>query len=188
MDELLIDLFLEAYEEPPGEVVLDLDVTDDPIHGKQQGRFFHGYYNCYCYLPLYVFAGDHLLCARLRSANQDGAAGSGEELERIVSRIRAAWPETRIVVLADSGFCREWLMAWCESEKVEYVLGIAKNERLKAKLKSELRQASEQYERTGQPARLFKSFSYRTLDSWSRSRRVVGRRSISSEVRTRASS
>ena len=175
VDELLIDLFLEAHEEPPDEIVLDLDATDDPIHGKQEGRFFHGYYDCYCYLPLYIFAGDHLLCSRLRTANQDGAAGSLEELERIVSRIRQAWPQARIVVRADSGFCREWLMAWCEEQRVEYVLGIARNERLKAKVASELEEARERHERSGDPERVFKSFAYRTLDSWSRSRRVVGK-------------
>jgi len=176
VDNLLIDFFLEAHEEPPEEVVLDLDATDDPIHGRQQGRFFHGYYDCYCYLPLYIFAGDHILCARLRTADRDGAAGSKEELERIVGRIREAWPETRIIVRADSGFCREWLMAWCEEEEgVEYVLGIAKNERLKAAIESELEEARLRHERTGDPERIFKSFSYRTLDSWSRSRRVVGK-------------
>jgi hypothetical protein len=175
VDELLMDLFLETQDEPPAEVVLDLDATDDPIHGKQQGRFFHGYYNCYCYLPLYIFAGDQLLCSRLRTSDKDGAAGSVEELVRIVSRIRAAWPKTRIVVRADSGFCREWLMAWCEGERVEYVLGIAKNERLKAEIALELEEARLINERTGEPARVFKSFSYRTLDSWSRSRRVVGK-------------
>jgi len=174
-DDLLIDLFLETHDEPPVEVILDLDATDDPIHGKQQGRFFHGYYNCYCYLPLYIFCGDHLLCARLRSADQDGAAGSVEELERIVLRIREAWPQTRIVVRADSGFCREWLMAWCEGEGVEYVLGIAKNERLKARIESDLEEARLRHERTGEPERIFRSFSYRTLGSWSRSRRVVGK-------------
>ncbi len=175
VDKLLVELFLEAHDEPPAEVVLDLDATDDPIHGKQQGRFFHGYYDCYCYLPLYIFAGDHLLCARLRTADQDGAAGSLEELERIVPRIREAWPETRIVVRGDSGFCREWRMAWCEENKVEYVLGMAKNDRLKAKVESELEQAREQYERTGEAARIFKDLDYRTLKSWSRSRRVVGK-------------
>ena len=174
-DQLLIDLFLEAYDEPPEEIVLDLDATDDPIHGKQQGRFFHGYYNSYCFLPLYIFAGDHLLCARLRTSDRDGAAGSVEELERIVTRVREAWPETRIVVRGDSGFCREWLMAWCEGAGVEYVLGIAKNDRLKARIEEELVEAQQLHERTGEPARIFKGFSYRTLDSWSRSRRVVGK-------------
>jgi len=175
VDELLIDLMLEAHQAPPEEIVLDLDVTDDPIHGRQEGRFFHGYYDCYCYLPLYIFAGDHLLCSRLRTADRDGAAGSLEELERIVLRIRAAWPKTRVVIRGDSGFCREWLLAWCESEGVDYVLGIAKNERLKAELAPELEEVRERHERTGEPERVFKSFEYRTLDSWSRSRRVVGK-------------
>jgi hypothetical protein len=174
-DQVLIDLFLEAHDEPPEEVVLDLDATDDPIHGKQQGRFFHGYYDCYCYLPLYIFAGDHLLCARLRQANQDGAAGSLEELERIVPRLRQAWPETSIIVRGDSGFCREWLMAWCEKHGVEYVLGIARNGRLTAEIADELDEARESWERTDAPTRIFKSFEYRTLDSWSRSRRIVGK-------------
>ena len=176
VDELLIDLFLETHDEPPAEVILDLDATDDPIHGKQEGRFFHGYYDCYCYLPLYIFAGDHLLCARLRTSDRDGAAGSLEELDRIVPRIRAAWPQTRIVVRGDSGFCREWLMAWCEKrEGVEYVLGIARNERLSGVIEAELEEARQLHERSGKPERLFKSFDYRTLKSWSSSRRVVGK-------------
>jgi hypothetical protein len=175
VDELLIDLFLEAHEEPPAQIVLDLDATDDPIHGNQEGRFFHGYYDCYCYLPLYIFAGDHLLCARLRKSDRDGAAGSLEELERIVPRIRQAWPQTRIVVRGDSGFCREWMMAWCETHSVEYVLGMAKNDRLKAEIATELEEARQRHERTDKPERLFKNFDYRTRSSWSRSRRVVGK-------------
>jgi hypothetical protein len=175
VDELLIDLMLEAHEEPPEEIVLDLDATDDPIHGKQEGRFFHGYYDCYCYLPLYIFAGDHLLCSRLRTSDRDGAAGSLEELERIVPRIREAWPATRIVIRGDSGFCREWLMSWCESRGVDFVLGIARNERLREAIACELEEARELHERTDAPARVFKSFEYRTRQSWSRSRRVVGK-------------
>jgi len=175
VDGLLIDLFLEAYEEPPSEIVLDIDATDDPIHGKQEGRFFHGYYDCYCYLPLYIFADGHLLCSRLRTADRDGADGSVEELERIVHKIREAWPQTRIIVRGDSGFCREWLMAWCESESVEFVLGMAKNERLKEEVASELEEARLRHERSGNPERIFKSFEYRTLESWSRLRRIVGK-------------
>lgn len=174
-DDLFVDLFLEAYDEAPEEIVLDLDATDDPIHGKQQGRFFHGYYNCYCYLPLYIFAGDHLLCARLRQSDEDGAAGSDDELARIVTRIRKTWPKTCIVVRGDSGFCREWLMAWCEENRVEYVLGIARNDRLEAEVQSELEEARRAHERSGEPERVFKSFFYRTLKSWSRSRRVVAK-------------
>jgi hypothetical protein len=174
-DQLLIDLFLEAYDTPPEEVILDFDATDDIIHGRQQGRFFHGYYDHYCYLPLYIFAGDHLLCARLRTADRDGADGSLEELERIVPRIRAAWPQTRIVVRGDSGFCREWLMSWCEARNVEYVLGLARNGRLQSMLADELELARLEQERTSKPARRFKELRYQTLNSWSRERRVVGK-------------
>ena len=175
VDHLLIDLFLEAHESPPEEIVLDLDATDAKIHGKQEGRFFHGYYDEYCYLPLYIFAGDHVLGARLRRANADGAAGSVEELERIVGRIREAWPETRIVVRADSGFCREWLLSWCEESGVDYVIGIARNARLLQQLEDSMLQAKNEHDRTNRPARIFEDLEYRTLDTWSRSRRVVGK-------------
>ena len=175
VDDLLMTLFLEAHDEAPESVVLDLDATDDPLHGDQQGRFFHGYYDCYCYLPLYIFAGDHLLAARLRTSDRDGADGSVEELKRIVQRIREAWPQTRIIVRADSGFCRDWLMSWCEEEGVEYVLGMARNSRLVAEIEDELEEARLEHERTGHAVRRFKSFEYCTLDSWSRSRRVVGK-------------
>ena len=174
-DDLLVELMLEAYESPPEEVILDLDATDDRVHGQQVGRLFHGYYDSYCFLPLYIFCGDHLLCARLRESNQDGAAGSVEELERIVSRIRTRWPETRIVIRADSGFCREWLMKWCEGESVEYVLGIAKNDRLRARIKEEMEEAEMRQLGTGEPVRIFKELDYRTKKSWSRSRRVVAK-------------
>ena len=174
-DELLIDLMLEAHDEPPEEIVLDLDATDDAIHGKQQGRFFHGYYDCYCYLPLYIFSGDHLLCARLRTSDRDAADGCLEELERIVPRLRAAWPKTRIVIRGDSGFCREWLMAWCERNGLEFVLGIARNERLEAAVQGELEAMRLKHEQTGEPERVFTSFEYRTLKTWSRSRRVVAK-------------
>jgi hypothetical protein len=156
-------------------MVLDLDATDDPLYGKQEGRFFHGYYGDYCYLPLYIFCGDALLCARLRPSNIDGAAGSVEELERIVTQIRQAWPEVKITVRGDSGFCREELMSWCESHQVDYVLGLAKNERLKEELAPELEQAAREYAQTGRPARVFKDFVYQTRDSWARARRVVGK-------------
>ncbi len=175
VDDLLMTLFLEAHDEAPESVVLDLDATDDPLHGDQQGRFFHGYYDCYCYLPLYIFAGDHLLAARLRTSDRDGADGSVEELKRIVQRIREAWPQTRIIVRADSGFCRDWLMSWCEEEGVEYVLGMARNSRLVAEIEDDLEEARLEHERTGHAVRRFKSFEYCTLDSWSRSRRVVGK-------------
>lgn len=176
MDRLLVDIFLESYAQPPQRIWLDLDATDDPLHGEQEGRFFHGYYRHYCYLPLYIFCGEHLLCARLRPSNIDAAAGSVEELTRIVERIRARWPDTEIVIRGDSGFCREALMAWCEPRpKVQYVLGLPKNERLKRALGRAMQEAREHYHQTGQAARVFDEFTYRTRKSWSRSRRVIGK-------------
>ena len=136
MDRLLVDAFVESYAKPPKEIWLDLDATDDPVHGRQEGRFFHGYYRHYCYLPLYIFCGEHLLCARLRPSNIDASAGSVEELERIVGRIRARWPGTRIVLRGDSGFCREPLMRWCEAHRIGYVFGLARNARLVRALNS----------------------------------------------------
>jgi len=175
MESLLTDLFLEAHAAPPKEIILDFDATDDPVHGDQLGRFFHGYYHEYCYMPLYVFSGEHLLCAQLRPADQDGAAGSVEKLAAIVSRVREAWPDVRIVVRADSGFCRENLMRWCEQNDVDYVLGLAKNERLSGELDMHLSLAAAECEATGKAARRFKDFVYQTRTSWSRARRVIGK-------------
>jgi hypothetical protein len=175
VDRMLVAVFLQAQGEPPPEIVLDLDATDDPVHGNQEGRFFHGYYGHYCYLPLYIFCGDHLLCARLRPSNLDASAGCVEELERIVGQIRQAWPGVKITLRGDAGFCREELMAWCEQHLVDYVLGLAKNERLKAAITPELHQAAAEYQRTGQAARLFKEFTYQTRESWSRARRVIAK-------------
>lgn len=175
VDELLLTTFIEAHEKPPQEVILDLDVTDSPLHGAQEGRFFHGYYRHYCYLPLYIFAGPHLLCARQRTANQDAAAGSVAELERIVVGLRAAWPGVRLIVRADSGFCREELLGWCERNNVQYVIGLARNQRLRARIEREMNQASERQAETGEAAREFAEFSYQTLKSWSRQRRVVAK-------------
>jgi len=175
VDRLLVQVFLEAHQEAPQEIILDLDATDDPLHGKQEGRFFHGYYGHYCYLPLYIFCGEFLLCARLRPSNIDAPAGSVEELRRIVAQIRSAWPEVRMVVRGDSGFCREELMSWCEAEGVDYLLGLAKNERLKAEIVKEMEEAKAQYQETGRAARRFQEFVYQTRDSWSRARRVVAK-------------
>jgi hypothetical protein len=172
---LLVDLFVEAHARAPKQIILDLDATDDPLHGQQEGRFFHGYYDCYCYLPLYVFCGRHLLAAKLRPANIDGAAGSVEEVARIVAQIRRQWPHVRILVRADSGFAREELMAWCEANGVDFLLGLAKTDRLVAEIESELEQAAAKSERTGKPARCFKDFVWRTRSSWSRQRRVVAK-------------
>jgi hypothetical protein len=175
VDRLLVEVFLEAHREAPKEIILDLDATDDPLHGKQEGRFFHGYYGQYCYLPLYVFCGEFLLCSRLRSSNIDASSGSVEELQRIVAQIRAAWPPVHIVVRGDSGFCREELMSWCEAEGVDYLLGLAKNDRLKADIAKEMEEAKTQYQETGRAARLFKEFVYQTRKSWSCARRVVAK-------------
>jgi DDE family transposase len=175
MDRLLVDLWLEAQAGPPQEVILDLDTTDVALHGHQENRFFHGYYNHYCYLPLYIFSGEHLLCARLRPSNTDASAGSLAEIQRIVGQTRAAWPEVRIILRADSGFCREALMSWCEANQVDYVFSLARNERLRAEIESQMQEATALYAMTGKPARVFTEFFYQTHKSWSRSRRVVAK-------------
>jgi Transposase DDE domain group 1 len=168
-------VFLRAHRQAPERIILDFDATDDPIHGEQEGRFFHGYYGEYCYLPLYVFCEGYVLCAKLRPSNIDACEGAVEQLERIVGQIRQAWPTVKIVVRADSGFAREALMSWCESNGVDYVLGLAKNVRLEAELAEVMEQARQGYERTGQATRLFQEFTYQTRDSWSRPRRVIGK-------------
>lgn len=175
VDRFFVDVFLAAYQKAPAEIVLDLDATDDPLHGEQEGRFFHGYYGGYCYLPLYIFCGSHLLCSRLREANVDASFGAVTELERIVAQIRQSWPEVHIIVRGDSGFAREELMSWCESHGVDFVLGLARNARLQRALGGELEQARAQFEESGKAARVFKDFVYRTKKSWSRQRRVIGK-------------
>jgi hypothetical protein len=172
---LLVDLFLEAHVRAPKQIVLDLDATDDPLHGQQEGRFFHGYYDCYCYLPLYVFCGRHLLASKLRRANIDAAAGAVQEVARIVAQIHQRWPRVRILLRADSGFAREELMAWCEANGVDFLFGLAKNDRLNAMIKTELDRAAAKSRRTGKPARCFKDFRWTTRNSWSRQRRVVAK-------------
>ena len=175
IEALPVTLFLEAHQRPPKQIILDLDATDDPLHGHQEGRFFHGYYDGYCYLPLYVFCGRHLLAAKLRRSNIDASAGSVEQVERIVRQVRTRWPYVRILLRADSGFARETLMAWCEQNRVDYVFGLARNARLVAMIEQQLAAAQAASEASGQPARRFKDFQWTTLDSWSRSRRVVAK-------------
>jgi len=175
VERLFVSLFVQAHARPPERIVLDLDATDGPIHGRQLGRFFHGYYKNYCYLPLYIFCGDHLLCARLRPSDIDASAGSVKQLQRVVAEVRQAWPEVKITIRADSGFCREPIMAWCEANGVDYVLGLAQNKRLNAMIAAEQEQARQEFERMKQPARAFADLSYRTLDSWSHERRVVAK-------------
>jgi hypothetical protein len=175
IERLFVDLFLEAHGAAPDEIILDLDATDDPVHGAQEGRFFHGYYGGYCYLPLYIFCGRHLLAAKLRPANIDAAAGSLEEIMRIAAQIRGRWPEVRILLRADSGFARENLMAWCEENGVDYLFGLARNVRLVEQITAELAEAAEESARTKAPARRFKDFLWTTRESWSRRRRVVAK-------------
>jgi hypothetical protein len=175
IEALPVTLFLEAHKRPPERIILDLDATDDPLHGHQEGRFFHGYYDCYCYLPLYVFCGRHLLAAKLRPSDIDASAGSVTEVERIVRQIRARWPFVRILLRADSGFAREALMAWCEQNRVDYLFGLARNARLVAMIEEELAAARAAAEKAARPARRFKDFQWTTLDSWSQERRVVAK-------------
>ena len=175
VERLFVDLFLDAHRTAPRQITLDLDATDDPLHGEQEGRFFHGYYKSYCYLPLYIFCGRHLLCAKLRRSSIDASAGSVDEVARIVAQIRGRWPEVRILLRADSGFTRDDLMTWCEQNDVDYLFGLAKNNRLIAEIAAELAEAAEENRQTGKPARRFKDFRYRTRKSWSRQRRVVGK-------------
>jgi Transposase DDE domain group 1 len=175
VERLLVTLFLQAHPTPPQRIVLDLDATDDPIHGHQLGRFFHGYYKNYCYLPLYIFCGDHLLCARLRPSDIDASAGALKQLQRIVAQVRAAWPAVEIMIRADSGFCRDPILSWCEQNGVGYLLGLAQNKRLLAMIAAEQEQARSEFERTKEPARVFAEVRYRTLESWSRERRVVAK-------------
>jgi hypothetical protein len=175
LERLWVEVFLDAHPQAPEQIVLDLDATDDPLHGHQEGRFFHGYYDGYCYLPLYIFCGQHLLCAKLRPANLDGAAGAVEEVARIVGQIRERWPQTRIILRADSGFCREALLGWCEQNRVDYLFGLARNARLVRAIGAELQAAALESRASQRPARRFRELVYRTRSSWRRSRRVVAK-------------
>jgi hypothetical protein len=175
IEGLFVALFLEAHARPPERIVLDLDATDDPLHGHQEGRFFHGYYDCHCYLPLYIFCGRHLLAAKLRRSNIDASAGAVEEVARIVAQIRERWPRVEILLRADSGFARDELMGWCEDNGVDYLFGLARNPRLLAEIDEALAAAAAEHAATGQPARQFGDFPYTTLDSWRRERRVVAK-------------
>jgi len=175
IEGLFVTLFLEAHRTAPKEIILDLDATDDPLHGHQEGRFFHGYYDCYCYLPLYIFCGRHLLAAKLRPANIDGAAGAVEEIARIVAQIRACWPKVRILLRADSGFARDALMTWCEADGVDFIFGLAKNVRLNRAIGAQLVAARDESRTTGKPARRFKELTWSTRKSWSRERRVIAK-------------
>ena len=179
IDELLVKVFVESHQKTPDEIILDVDTTDLPLHGKQEGRFFHGYYDSYCYLPLYIFCGEQVLCARLRESNHDAAYGSLVEIRRIVAQIRAVWPEVKIILRGDSGFCRNELMSWCENNRVDFVFGLARNQRLRKIIGAEMHQATRQWNQTGQPARVFTEFEYKTKKTkkggWDRERRVAAK-------------
>jgi hypothetical protein len=175
VDDLLVNLFVQAYPHPPEKIVLDVDATDDPTHGHQLGRFFHGYYKSYCYLPLYIFCGDDLLLARLRPSDIDASAGALKQLVRVIAKIREAWPQVRVVIRGDSGFCREPIMAWCEKNGVDYIFGLAQNRRLLKLIAEPMAQASQEFRATKQPVRVFAELTYKTLDTWSRERRVVAK-------------
>ena len=179
VDELLVNVFVEAHPSAPAEIVLDVDTTDLPLHGKQEGRFFHGYYDNYCYLPLYIFCGEHVLCARLREASHDAAFGCLQEIRRMVAQIRKTWPEVKIVLRGDSGFCRNELMSWCENNNVDFVFGLARNQRLRRIIGQQMHEATLQWGRTGKPARVFSEFEYSTKKTkkggWDRERRVVAK-------------
>jgi hypothetical protein len=182
IEGLFAQLFIEAHPKAPRQIILDLDATDDPIHGHQEGRFFHGYYDGYCYLPLTIFCGRHLLAAKLRPSNIDGAAGAREEVARLVTQLRASWPRTRILLRADSGFCREDLMQWCEANRVDYLFGLARNDRLVSRIQKELADAGAESRETGKPARRFRELRYKTLTSWSRQRRVVAKAEVTQSL------
>src|ERR1700730_14731150 len=184
IDELMVNVFIESQEQAPEEIILDVDTTDLPLHGQQEGRFFHGYYDSYCYLPLFIFCGEQVICARLRESNQDAYAGSLREIQRIITQLRAAWPEVKIILRGDSGFCRNELMSWCEANRVKYVFGLARNQRLRRIIGAQLWEANQQWGQTGKPARVFSEFSYQTKKrktkqgkpgGWDRERRVVAK-------------
>ena len=175
IDALLVELFMESYQEPPERIILDLDATDDTIHGQQENRFFHGYYGKYCFLPLYIICGNHVLLSRLRPSNIDASKGATQELARVVAQIRTRWPEVQVWIRADSGFCREKIMAWCEANEVSYILGLARNKRLQAMIESEMEQSRKTCKASGEASRRFCCFSYQTVKSWSRARRTVAK-------------
>jgi hypothetical protein len=179
VDELMVKVFVESHAQAPEQIVLDVDTTDLPLHGKQEGRFFHGYYDSYCYLPLYIFCGEQVLCARLREANHDASFGTLAEIQRIVAQIRAAWPEVKIIVRGDSGFCRNELMSWCEDNRVDYVFGFARNKKLRKIIGAQMQEATAQWKQTAKPARVFSEFRYQTKRTkkggWDRDRRVVAK-------------
>jgi hypothetical protein len=173
--EFFVSQFLKKYPEPPEEIIFDVDATDDPLHGKQEGRFFHGYYDCYCYLPLYIFCGEDILCATLRKADIDASAGTIEELAFIVKIIREHWPEVQIVIRGDSGFCREEIMQFCEENDLKYIFGLARNIRLYRKIGKKMKKVRRKYTKTMTGQKSYKVLQYKTRNSWSRKRKVIAK-------------
>jgi hypothetical protein len=175
MEDFFIDAFIALHPTPPEVIELDLDATDDPVHGHQLGRFFHGYYDEYCFLPLYIFCGMFPLCAKLRPSNIDAAAGALKQIQRIVERLRRAWPGQKILVRGDGGFCRDNLMTWCEANDVSYLFGLPKNSRLLKVIGKQLQEAKVAFEESGVASRVFHDFEWRTKKSWHCSRRVIAK-------------
>jgi Transposase DDE domain group 1 len=175
IEQVFVKIFLQSQSRPKTPIILDLDATHSVLHGEQEGRFFQGYYDCYCYLPLFIFCGRHLLAAKLRTADRDAADGALDEVKRIVAQIRETWPGVKIWLRGDSGFCREELMAWCEANQVDYVFGLAKNPRLVRQIARDLVVAKRRSTKSGKPERAFKELKYATLDTWSKERRVVAK-------------
>lgn len=175
IEKLFVELFLESYNNPPKQIVLDLDVTDDQVHGRQEQAFFNTYYGGVCYAPLYLFCGKQLLAAKLRPANVDPAEGALEELQRVIKQIHTRWPKTRILVRGDSAYSREDIMTWCESKGIDYVFGLASNARLMRMSLATQEKALAEYQQLKQPVTWYRSLYYKTLDSWSQFRRVVAK-------------
>ncbi len=174
-EDLFIKIFLDNYKDTGEPMILDFDATDDPLYGNQEGKFFHGYYDSYCYLPLYVFCGEYLLAVKLRTSNRDGSDGTKEILERIIPMIRERFSHIQIIVRGDSGFCREEIMRFCEDNNIDYIFGLARNKRLYKKITGQLKRAKKLYNETGESQRIFCELKYKTLKSWSNTRRVVGK-------------
>ena len=170
----MVDSFIASFDRAPEELVLDFDATDDAVHGRQVGRFFHGYYDHYCFLPLYVFCGDHLLVSYLRPSNIDGAKHAWAILALLVKRLRQAWPEVRIILRADSGFCRHRMLGWCERQGIGYIVGLAKNARLNKDAETAMGRAEAAYRDSGEKQRLFAELRYGAR-TWTRRRRVIAR-------------
>jgi len=170
--KVMLDNFIASYDHAPDEIILDFDSTDDTVHGHQEGRFFHGYYDQYCFLPLYVFCGEHLLVSYLRPSKIDGAKHAWAILALLTKRLRKVWPGVKIILRADSGFCRHRMLSWCERHGVEYIIGIAQNNRLLALANDQMQQAHLQYLQTGQKQRLFADFYY-SAGTWGRKRRII---------------